>query len=141
MKVYFLILIFHIFITCSSGNVFVFWHMQFFRSSYIRSIVVYLTGITFLNLSFLQVEVTLLKHTKNHQLIENIALLLSASEEERECGETKDNPNAKEVDLISHQSIIHHTSFFVLTQSIKWLSNEGLFNHAYLQKFSPPPEV
>lgn len=117
--------------------------MQFFRHSYIRSIIVYLTGITFLNLSFLQVEVTLLKKTQNNQLIENIALLLSAaaSEEERECGESKDNPNAKEVDLISHQSIIQHSSFFVLTQNIKWLSNEGLFNHAYLQKFSPPPEV
>lgn len=114
--------------------------MQVLRCSYIRFVVIYLTGITFLNLSFLQVEVTLLKQSRNNALIENISLLLS--EEEREAGASEDSHvNAKEVDFILHQSIIHHTAFFELAESIKWLSNEGLFCHGYLKKFSPPPEV
>jgi len=112
--------------------------MRVFRHLYLRYVIVYLTAMLFLNLSFLRVEVAWLNCDDSSDLIENIAFLLSSSEEERESGETEDT--FKEVDLLSHESLTYNISFFELSQGIKWLLNDRFFYHSYLKKFNPPPE-
>ena len=114
--------------------------MKSFRQHYLAKVLSLLTGVIFLNMSFFMAEVAMLKLT-DQQIIENIAKLASNGplEEERD-GESGTDSSAKEVDLMVHQALIHHSSLFLISSKTNRML-EDLYPHAnYSLTFTPPPD-
>lgn len=115
--------------------------MKTFRQNYLSRAFSLITGVLFLNMSFFLVEVSLLEIT-DHQMIENIARLISTGgfEEERDGENPEKDTSSKEVDLLVHFVETHrHSLFVVTTKNCRML--EDLYPHAnYSQTYSPPPD-
>ena len=103
-----------------------------------RYATIYLTGMTFLNLSFLQLEIDLLKHS----LGANYTVLLAAAmlEEEKGSEETEKDQSGKEINLIFHFHNLKRASLLLFSQKMKWITFESSLHKGYSKKFSPPPE-
>jgi len=96
-------------------------------------------GLTFLNVSFLQMEVKFLKQISGDNL--SLSVLAEVLEEQSEAGETEDDQNDKESDLLFHPSF-EQTYYSILhSQNIKWLLLEAALHRGYLKKFSTHPEA
>ena len=102
-----------------------------------------MTGVIFLNMSFVFIEVSTLKLDQDKTLHANIAKLISAStEEEKDAfgGTTDEDVSAKEVDLIFNyfthtvncDNLLVNPKRCDLTQGIPLLGN--------YETYSPPPE-
>lgn len=114
--------------------------MKTFRRNYLSRAFSLITGVLFLNMSFFLVEVSLLEIT-DHQIIENIARLISTGgfEEERD-GEAPEKASAKEVDLLIDPIQPHH-HLLIIVNSKTGCMLDDLYPHAnYSQTFSPPPD-
>ncbi|MFZ6009969.1 MAG: hypothetical protein ACOYXT_06420 [Bacteroidota bacterium] len=117
--------------------------MKIFREKISGKIMIFFTGLTFLNMSFFLVEVTALKLGKYKNIAENIARLVSgaAAEEESDgCNETED-ATAKEVDLLIHNNLNHHALLFLSAQKRNDFFESKTLHPDHLEPFSPPPEV
>ena len=120
--------------------------MIIFRQKYAKSVMIFLTGITFLNMSFFLAEITALKLSGNKALIENIAKLISGGglEEEKDaCSETAEGGDiaVKEVDLLAHHAFIHHAALSLIAQQRNGILTDIFSYSSYLEIFSPPPEA
>jgi hypothetical protein len=103
-----------------------------------RYIIILLMGLTFLNVSFLQVEINLLKSVTGNTI--TLSILAELCEEQRGTGETEDDQNDKESKFV-HPSVEQYYHNISYSQDIKWLVLEAALHRGYLKKFSPPPEV
>jgi len=115
--------------------------MVAFRKHFLAKVFALLTGVIFLNTSFFMAEISLLKVT-NHELLQNIAKMISNSglEEERDSEVTDKDSTAKEVDLLMGQVQIHHRVLFLIATRANHMMDD-LYPHAnYAQTFSPPPD-
>jgi hypothetical protein len=114
--------------------------MNSFRKNNFSKVVALVTGLLFLNMSFLLTEIALLK-VSDRQILENVARLISSGgfEEERD-GDTQAEKDASIEDfIIPHSSIREQLKFSLLSKEI--LCPEDLYPHAnYSQTFSPPPD-
>ena len=114
-----------------------------FRQKYVKKVMIFVTGITFLNMSFFLAEVAALKLTKNKAMMENIARLISGAgfEEERDiCGETSED-SFSEVDLHNHHhGFNQHNALYLIAQRRGDLWNDQFSSSGYRETFSPPPE-
>lgn len=116
--------------------------MKTFRRNYLSRAFSLITGALFLNMSFFLVEVSLLEIT-DHQIIENIARLISTGgfEEERDGETSEKNASAKEVDWVVNHEQIHQRLLFIITTRANFAPDD-LYPHAnYSQTFSPPPDL
>jgi hypothetical protein len=113
--------------------------MRPFKGSFTRYIVLFLMGLTFLNVSFLQMEVRFLKQVSGDN--PSLSILAEVLEERGEAGETEDDQNDKQSDLLFHTSTEHSYHSILHSQNIKWLLLEAALHRGYLKKFSPPPEA
>ena len=115
--------------------------MNSFRRNYLSRAFSLITGVLFLNMSFFLAEVSLLEIT-DHQIIENIARLISIGgfEEERDGETSGKDKSAKEVDLLVNHAQIHQRLLFLITTKTNFTLDD-LYPHAnYSQTFSPPPD-
>jgi hypothetical protein len=122
------------------------WSMTIFRQKYIKTAMIFFTGIIFLNMSFFLAEVTALKLAGNKALVENIAKLISGGglEEEKDAStETAEGGDVtvKEVDLLAHHAFIHHAALSLIAQGRNGILNDTFSYFSYLEIFSPPPEA
>jgi len=108
-----------------------------FRGNFTRYIVILLTGLTFLNVSFLQMEIKFLKQLTGNSA--SLSILAEVLEEKGAAGE-EDDQNDKETDLIFHPSTEHSFYSILHSRNAKWLILEASLHRGYLKKFSPPPE-
>ena len=115
--------------------------MSVIRKHFLAKVFALLTGVIFLNTAFFMAEISLLKVT-NHELLQNIAKLVSNSglEEERDGETTDKDSSAKEVDLLISRVQFHHYVLFLVASKANHML-EDLYPHAnYAQTFSPPPD-
>jgi hypothetical protein len=113
--------------------------MHVFRGKFTRYVVILLMGLTFLNVSFLQMEIRFLKQVTGNYL--SLSILVEVLEE-KAVGETEDDLNDKEAaDVIFHASNEHSYHSILHSQNMKWLALEAALHRGYLKKFSPPPEA
>lgn len=115
--------------------------MKTFRQYFLSRAFSLITGVLFLNMSFFLVEVSLLEIT-DHQIIENIARLISTGgfEEERDGETTEKGASAKEVDLLIDPLHLHY-HLLIIVASKPGTMQDDLYPHAnYSQTFSPPPD-
>ncbi len=115
--------------------------MNSFRQHLLAKVFALLTGVVFLNTRFFLAEISLMRIT-NHQLIENIAKLISTSglEEERDGESSKKDSSAKEVDFLIHQVQGHHRSLFLIASKANHILEDHYPHANYSQTFSPPPD-
>jgi len=95
-------------------------------------------GLTFLNVSFLQVEIKLLKSVYGNNI--TLSILAELCEGKEGTGEADDDLNDKESKFVHPSAEQYHHSI-LNSQNIKWLVLEAALHRGYLKKFSPPPEV
>ncbi|HEX6889878.1 MAG TPA: hypothetical protein VF141_04280 [Chryseolinea sp.] len=112
--------------------------MHLFRGKFTRYAVILLMGLTFLNVSFLQMEIKYLRQVTGDGL--SLSLLAEILEEKAGAGENEDEQNDKESDLIFHASAEHSYHSNLYSQNIKWALRESSLHRGYFEKFSPPPE-
>ena len=112
--------------------------MSVFRGKFTRYVVILLMGLTFLNVSFLQMEIRFLKQISGNYVSLSI---LAEVFEEKGVGETEDDVNDKESDVIFHPSNEHSYHSILHSQNMKWLAMEAALHRGYLTRFSPPPEA
>jgi hypothetical protein len=115
-------------------------NMHLLRENFTRRVFILLTGIAFLNLSFLVAEIRVLELTSKYksliQLVNNSGL-----EEEKEAGgEGGESDASEEVeDIIEHSLTCYRISISILKQ-------ETIDSHAFsvrpghAEKYSPPPD-
>ncbi len=103
-----------------------------------RYIIILLMGLTFLNVSFLQVEIKLLKSVDGNNI--TLSILAGLCEEQEGTGEADDDENDKESKFVQPLAEQYDLSISY-SQNIKWLVLEAALHRGYLKKFSPPPEV
>jgi len=95
-------------------------------------------GLTFLNVSFLQVEINFLKSVAGDTI--TLSILAELCEEQEGSGETDDDQNDKESKFV-HPSAEQYDRSISYSQNVKWFVLEAALHRGYLKKFSPPPEV
>jgi hypothetical protein len=103
-----------------------------------RYIIILLMVLTFLNVSFLQMEINFLKSISGKGI--TLSILAEVSEEQEGTGETDDDQNDKESKFV-HPSAEQSDHSISYSQNLKWLVLEAALHRGYLKKFSPPPEV
>ena len=108
------------------------------RGNSMRYVVILLMGLTFLNVSFLQVEINLLKSITGNTIA--LSILAELCEGQEGTGETEDDQTDKESKFV-HPSAEQYFHCISRSQNIKWLVLEAALHRGYLKKFSPPPEV
>jgi hypothetical protein len=114
--------------------------MNLVRKNLVVKAVALLTGLLFLNMSFLLAEIALLK-VSDSQVLENVTrLFLTGGLEEERDGDPQNEKDASLEDfIIPHPFICCQSLFSLLTKTT--YSPEDLYPHAnYSQTFSPPPD-
>jgi hypothetical protein len=111
--------------------------MHVFRGKLTRYAVILLMGLTFLNVSFMQIEIKYLKQATGASL----SLLAEVLEEKAAAGENEDEHSDKESDLIFNSSTEHSYHSNLHSQNTKGLLLEASLHRGYLKEFNPPPEV
>jgi len=94
-------------------------------------------GLTFLNVSFLQMEIKFLKSVTGNTVA--LSILAELFEGKGETGETEDDQNDKESKFV-HPSAEQSYHSMLYSQNMKWQVLEAALHRGYLKKFSPPPE-
>ena len=118
--------------------------MLIFRNTCVRNAMALFTGLVFLNMSFFLAEVSALGLTKDKEMVENIALLISSSaaEEEKDAfgGLADEDHSAKGVDLIVSYSThtIHSHDILITTHGSH---EQGVPLLGSYEIYSPPPEA
>ena len=115
--------------------------MTAFRKHFLARVFALLTGVIFLNTAFFMAEISLMKIT-NHELLQNIAKLVSNSglEEERDGETPEKDSSAKEVDLLISQVQFHHRVLFLVAAKANHMLEDHYPHANYSQTFSPPPD-
>ena len=111
--------------------------MMSLRGKYSRAIFVFLTGVAFLNMSFILAEIDTMGLTKDSALIQN--LISAGAEEEKDSSKTGFD-DLKEVYLDERNEIYQHAFFLIaLQRNSSEESDKPLAAHN--AKFCPPPEA
>jgi hypothetical protein len=114
--------------------------MNCFRKNFFSKIAALITGLLFLNMSFLLAEIDLLE-VSDRQILENIARLVSMGglEEERDGDSQTEKDASIEDFIIPHPGVSEQAKSSELKTEIHAL--DDLYRHAnYSQTFSPPPD-
>lgn len=109
--------------------------MKVFRLRTIKRLMLFITGITFLNMGFFAAEASMLN--LKTKLVQTVAS--SGFEEEREH-ETSSQDSVKEIDLLTGFVFTHNTTFVLFAEGRKVIGNDPFANHHHLEIFCPPPE-
>ena len=119
--------------------------MKLLRSKSIKSVLLLLTGITFLNLSVFMAEVSLLNLSKDDSAIERVFKILIAGgfeEESENPADGHENPySLKEIDLLQSFNLYHHLHLYLIAQQRYGSLNSSAPLSGYTTIFSPPPEA
>ena len=115
--------------------------MTALRNHYLSKAFTLLTGMVFLNMSFLLSEVSLLKLSKREQ-IENIAKLIfnGGLEEERDGETSGTDTEGEEVDLIMQQVQVHYASSVLLSTTLNHTLVDHYLHANHSLTFFPPPD-
>ncbi len=120
--------------------------MNSYRNIVMRNVMVFFTGLLFLNMSFFLAEVKALKLDKDKALLENIIKLVAGSltEEEKEGGGSSgEEPEsfAKEIDLLyAHLLYLENNHLITLKKSICFQGSEKLLTRSS-DTLTPPPKA
>lgn len=117
--------------------------MEIIRTNIISRMVSLLTGLIFLNMSFVMVEVCALKLDKDRQMIESIAKLIAGtSEEETDAfGGLADEDPVKEINVFFHADLSLCSVATSSSPFIKGLGDQGIPRFGNYEIYCPPPEV
>jgi hypothetical protein len=82
--------------------------MKVFRIKYVTTALSLFTGIIFLNMSFILVEITALKMDRDKEMARNLSILVASGVAEEEPGTAADEDSTvSEIDLIFNHSSSH----------------------------------
>jgi hypothetical protein len=113
--------------------------MNLFRISVPRVAFILFTGLAFLNMGFVLLEVNLLNMNKDLPVFCNLSNF--GAEEEEQGEESSSGESGKEVDLHVGDMLAHHKVDTSNNEAReKHLHNQKLIS-GFLTKFSPPPEL
>lgn len=115
--------------------------MNTFRKHFFSKVAALVTGVIFLNMSFLLAEIALLK-VSDSQILENVVRLVSMGglEEERDGDAQTEKDASVEDFILPHASLSEHAKCSGSSKEIQ--ASESLYPHAnYSQTFSPPPDL
>ena len=115
--------------------------MKVFRIKCVVNAFTLFTGIVFLNMSFVLVEIATLRIDRDNQMAQNLSMLVANSMAEEEPGASADEDSTlSEVDLIFSQ----HGSPGTIDSSSRIKFNIWSHGHPRLSEFeicNPPPEA
>jgi len=116
--------------------------MKFLRNHIIRFLFIIVTGLTFLNMSFILAELAALKNSSNKIAIENLSrlFLTSFAEEETDAAETENVGSDKEIDFLSGQMFDIQFEKTGIESIVKKFSREHSPQDGYLEIITPPPD-
>ena len=119
--------------------------MKLLRYKSIKSVLLLITGITFMNLSVFMAEVSLLNLSKEDASIECVFKILIAGGFEEESENPVDGHEnsftLKEVDLLLNFNLYHHHHLYLIAQQRYGSLNSSSPLSGYTTIFSPPPEA
>lgn len=117
--------------------------MEIIRTNIISRMVSLLTGLIFLNMSFVMVEVSVLKLDKDRQMIESIAKLIAGTNEEETdaFGGYADEDPVKEINVFFHADLSLCSLASLSSPFIKGLGEQGIPRFGNYEIYCPPPEV
>ena len=115
--------------------------MKLFRLKGVTQAFALFTGIIFLNMSFVLVEVEVMKIDQDQQLLRNIATLVAGCTAEEETGHTADeDTSVSEIDFI-----LNHSNRPNIGGELLFKNRAGITTGAprlgNYEIYSPPPEV
>lgn len=118
--------------------------MRIFRTRTIRLAFVFVTGLTFLNMSFVIAEIAALRSAYNKSILENVARMISTSMAEEETdmsGGAEHNHSLKEIDLLDDN--LYHLQFEGkgIANTLKAIRCEIDTHPGYCQRYAPPPDL
>jgi hypothetical protein len=120
-----------------------FWMMKFFRDHFFGRLLGIVTGIVFLNLSFILTEVNFFElKQKNSKLYEIIVKVVSGvgAEEEKDATGEKEASSEKEVNVFCLNQTLLSTDFYLITSGlhVTELNLKLLSGNSEIQ--TPPPK-
>jgi hypothetical protein len=113
--------------------------MNAFRNNFIRRLITFLAGLTFVNMGFIIGEVEALGLNKRSSLVQNI--INAGAEEEESAPETSDDDVFTEIDLSLHDPFRHDDIILLYTCKINHHALDISLSSGYPENFSPPPEI
>lgn len=119
--------------------------MKTYRNIVFRNLMVFLTGLLFLNMSFFLAEVKALKLDRDKNLLENICKLIAGSmtEEEKEACPSSEGSDTfvKEIDLLfAHLLYLENNHLITLKKTICFQGTEKLLTRS-TDTLTPPPKA
>lgn len=116
--------------------------MKIFRLKYVVEMFAIFTGIIFLNMSFVLVEVSALKMDQDKEMIKNIAALIAGCANEEEPGGSADEDNTvNEIQLLLHHGSHKAHSTDSLSKNKARITTLGVPTLGIYEIDSPPPEA
>jgi hypothetical protein len=115
--------------------------MQIFRKKCTRVTLAFVTGLVFLIIGFVLLEMRILKLDQDSQMSINIYLLLASAtaEEERDC--TTESLSVADEEYLAGHSGSETLALTLIRQFKAHCFDDGALRHGYLKKFLPPPEA
>ena len=114
--------------------------MKVFRIKYAIKAFSLFTGVIFLNMSFVLVELSALNIERNNEMARNLSMLVANSMAEEEPGAADEDSTLSELDLI----VNHHANASTTHISSPIKFNIWSHGHPRLSEFEicyPPPEA
>lgn len=123
----------------------IFTTMEILRKPFIRFVFLFVTGITFVNLSFFMAEVVFLNLDKKDRTIQTIFCILNSGGFEEESEAPADSheklSDLKGVDLYFNHNLYHHQHLYLIAQQREGVLHTLILQEGFSKIFSPPPEA
>ena len=123
----------------------IFTTMEILRKPLIRFVFLFVTGITFVNLSFFMAEVVFLNLDKKDRTIQTIFCILNSGGFEEESEAPADGheklSDLKGVDLYFNHNLYHHQHLYLIAQQREGVLHTLILREGFSKIFSPPPEA
>jgi hypothetical protein len=113
--------------------------MKFIRIQFIKVVVILISGLTFLNMSFILTELNALGLGKHSTLFQNI--VNAGIEEEKETDSCGENDCLENEEYLSFNNDFSLKASVIELKKLKFIDhNCSLFDSGFQESFSPPPE-
>jgi hypothetical protein len=115
------------------------WHMSIFRKSFLKTLFLILTGVTFLNMSFILAELQAVGVARDSAVVQNF--INTGLEEEKETSSETETDSETEFLFSLHHHADHGIELYTGSILKSTLDAHKDVHKGYLTRFSPPPEA